>query len=1724
MLQTVAVTCTAYDQNGDPVSGGRVVATLDQTEIDGGFVVPERVEGITDAQGVCVLQLWPNALGVTGSSYLIRAWNPDTGKRYLDARAVVPNSACRLEDIIVQEPFPAIDAAEQALIAAQGALAPVTAQAAIAVDAADDAQASATAAAASEGSAATSAATATSQASTATAKAAEAATSASTASTQAGIATTAANTATAQAQTASTQAASAVTKAEEALAAQTGAAASAASASSSATTATTQAATATAQATTATNQAAVATSQANSAATSASQANTSANAAAGSATAAANSASAAAGSATSASSSASAAAASNTSAGVSASTATAAAATATAKASEIVSSSATASTQAGIATTKASEAATSASTATNQASTATTKASESSASAAAATTKAGEALASATAAAGSASAADIDAQATAADRLQTGLNAAATADDRVQTGLDAVATAADRVQTGLDRTAAQTSASSAAASEVAASEFSDTAQAWAASPVDVPVVEGATPEANEYSALHWAAKAEVSQGIAGSFASSAVDARNAAQQAANNAVAVVTGGTASLSAAAGRMPIAGASAVLDETWTNPIPGVAAAALHRSPNAVTAMFIYDTSKDSDGGAWTEKCQGTSWYNEAISGKWLGAHSSESTARLEGATLGSELVTNGGFDADANWTKGSEWAISNGSLSVTATGAFSSTHQSITFVSGKRYQIEFDFYITNNPSSNIFFRLYDNTTSGQNLGSVNAASTFRVRLSFIANSTSNALRVRIEDGATGSSARFDNVSVKEVIAQTTQTGDYFQLTTDGKFYRLNATSGTTETFRGNKRDFPRLAGIVTEAARTTIYDLTEPGRPMWRSFTSSACTGVFAINGWLVRAQANTPVIDYVRDRSFNAGGSDTINAVSGVVLATAPVDPVTGLKTPTLAIARSTGLSIRQNSGTLVNSSSTSSFDRVTITPQLLTASRADAVWYYAYNPSLLGASFALATVSASINEIARVNGARQVAAGRADLVRSSTGANFQKIRHHEATPTRSAVATITSTFNTGHMTGDVRRAYLADIDAGSVSGTLTEVIASADNREFNSNTGYWALEAGWSISNGQAIFSGSLSSITRSSGGLVAGNVYLCTVDVASKTGNVWINIGDNHYNGGVLVNAGVNSFYFVARGQRIGITADAAVSINSISYQLVSSVAFDRSYKAKFALFEGSLVKSQVASAAQLVAYSGFSGANYLREPYSADLDFGTGEWSCSAWVNVPLDLATASWPSLSNELNTGTAFQNWTQQGTGVSIDAGTGVLTLINPSSTTPVYRSLIVTVGKTYLMTITVDSVSGGAIRLTHSGGAQTAGEVTAPGTYTFTFTRVGGDAGLGLRSTSTSLNAVVSAISVKEVAGTLTIADRAHSSGASIKVGVVNGGFLTATAFDGTTTRTVTTTAAYNTGTWLKARANYTTDGTLAILVNGVEVAATRGNPLLTLNNSNAVLTIGNSFALDAPFPGSLALVKFSATVPTAEQAVWMYEQEKQMFREGAQVCLPDAGNIADLAYDDATDKWIAVSAANESEWSGLVRTSVTPVPAGSYTRTVARSGVQLLARSTTNPGVDITIPAYGLREELVNRSEAAARMNAQLATYDYAGGFTATTVTGNTAITAVAGITYPVAYIGARISGSGIPANTTIVAVSGTTIYLSAAATASASAVAISFVDFILPVGMEAREVSLAGVAQREGATAQYTRLFDGFKETIRFGTAPSNTALIQIQAARSAA
>ena len=191
------------------------------------------------------------------------------------------------------------------------------------------------------------------------------------------------------------------------------------------------------------------------------------------------------------------------------------------------------------------------------------------------------------------------------------------------------------------------------------------------------------------------------------------------------------------------------------------------------------FIYDTSLDSDGGAWRKRCQHTSWFNETTTGKWLGAHVSEFEARHSGATLSvTNLVTNGTF---AGGTTG--WENITATLSVVdgegvINGSASGyVRQSITTVVGKTYQVTCSA------------RRGTTSTASISLGGVYASTTSPTATTlscvYTATGTSALLWLQVSSAGT---AYYDNISVREVTALTTASNDYFQLTTDGKFYRL------------------------------------------------------------------------------------------------------------------------------------------------------------------------------------------------------------------------------------------------------------------------------------------------------------------------------------------------------------------------------------------------------------------------------------------------------------------------------------------------------------------------------------------------------------------------------------------------------------------------------------------------------------------------------------------------------------------------------------------------------------------------------------------------------------------------------------------------------------------------------------------------------------------------------------------------------------------------
>lgn len=1563
-------------------------------------------------------------------------------------------------------------------------------------------------------------------------------------------------------------------------------------------------------------------------------------------------------------------------------------------------------------------------------------------------------------------------------------------------------------------------------------------------------------------------------------------------------------------------------------------GITAQALHRSPNSITAMFIYDTSKDSDGGAWTERCQHTSWWNETIYGKWLGAQDSERNARFHGATLGANLGDPYASVSGYIVSSGTAPTISAGWLAFNPGVGFAWASKDFTTVAGRTYRLTGTF---RRSASNAIIFAGTGGGAGQH-GSITLSAGGAFVFYFTATGTTSNVGVQSQSGTL---IEFQLGVLVEVIGLTTASGDYFQLTSDGKFYRLwknwvglsegvlasftsvsnvtqantsisgfenslfygdNSTtriaykfvsapailagqsetysfyiqmddglapttddfdvivrggggidgivitavapplyrvsrtrtyaSGTsavgatygprksttnsarsfrvsghqvefgavatsyeakttdnaiTEVFRGNKRDFPRLAAIVGEASNLTIYDLTEPGRPMWMRFNSvpnsgytgmllhnTNCTGISAINGNLVTCgnaswQSFLTVLNFIREtgRFYGSGSgtgnvhglwrsnfanrntagqyeqvslaseniaNNTCNAVALTVLPDAPVDPVSNLRVPTIAVATSGGASVIRHNGSVANHT-TSGWNNGA---NSVAASGNTFIFHSNYNNSggvLFWNNNTFTGQSRGAARLGDNNGSNgqesryiptSVPRRNQSVARTTGGANSSLWISLVREGNFAAHSVVSNMFNTGWMTGDIRRCFLSDVGAGSVTGPELVTNGTPSNTTGVTLTPGTTYAYDWELT-------ATTARIAFDTGQINPAGRYRVVTTNEFNLGTEYIQFGSTVYGqdaGTIVLNSSYAGFYTVTAPWRY-VTLSLVSTLPATWKTNVPSVRMaveERSYKASYAAIAGTLTKTQLASGTSLVGYSGWSAANYLQEPYSTDLDLGTGEWTASAWVNVP-DSANLGGNLLRNDtIGTQTGSTRITATGpTGISESVGQfgdGITQFFSyysiPGLQAPVSgrRTTI----SLWVKIVSDTSGTSGSVDFYHYAG---------PPTQLFTFSAASQGVGNWFQISRTGLNSGTDTqfrISVPagmiiqvtrlllqygSTVGTFvdggasqvilrnSVADRAGASGTFYRLFIDSTGCLGAQAYDGTTTRTVTTTSAYNTGQWIKASMNYTTDGTLALIVNGREVATTRGTPLLSLSSrynlltyteqfNNAIweksnttvvtnaatapnetttaellypttsgsnrraiqyttlssgatytgtiyvkaagkswvafgpvransladevffnvstgvrgtvgasasassitdvgngwyrlsvtmsesatdaffldicdadgstsvtasgtdgvliwgaqletgstartyqrvttvaetevapLTIGNSYALDAPFPGSISLLKLGATVPTAEQEAFMYDQEKQLFRADAACVLPDSGAIVDMAYDDATDRWVVVSASNESYWTGLVRNSVTAVPAGSFTRVAAGSGVDLAARSTTNPGVDVTIPAYGLREELVKRAEAAARMSKELAIYDYVGGFTANITTGSTAITSVANLTYPTSYIGGRISGSGIPTNTTITSVSGTTIYLSAAATLSATGVSISFLDFRLPVGMEARTVFSAGVQQREGSTAAFTRLYDGFVETIRFAVAPGSTALITIQATR---
>ncbi len=128
---------------------------------------------------------------------------------------------------------------------------------------------------------------------------------------------------------------------------------------------------------------------------------------------------------------------------------------------------------------------------------------------------------------------------------------------------------------------------------------------------------------------------------------------------------------------------------------------------------------------------------------------------------GLALGAELVTNGGFDSDTAWAKGSGWSISGGKAVRVAAGGGSTINQSAALVAGAIYRIEFDYY--NVTTTGLYAALRGGVTvSGPNVSLTSASGRYSCFIRAV--SGNNTFDISCSDPATSGS--FDNFTIREL----------------------------------------------------------------------------------------------------------------------------------------------------------------------------------------------------------------------------------------------------------------------------------------------------------------------------------------------------------------------------------------------------------------------------------------------------------------------------------------------------------------------------------------------------------------------------------------------------------------------------------------------------------------------------------------------------------------------------------------------------------------------------------------------------------------------------------------------------------------------------------------------------------------------------------------------------------------------------------------------
>jgi hypothetical protein len=580
-------------------------------------------------------------------------------------------------------------------------------------------------------------------------------------------------------------------------------------------------------------------------------------------------------------------------------------------------------------------------------------------------------------------------------------------------------------------------------------------------------------------------------------------------------------------------------------------------------AVVKAIIDDCSRHTDGGAWRKQCQGKSWFTEALGGEvWIGQQASIAAAWAAANSLPGAV-----FQATATagpLTSGKFYVATS---ATTATEVFRGISRdypdAVLWVAEAGRVVGYDMTKPGYPMWMVFVAANGGTLYNGSLTTVNALNGQLV--------VGSVLHLAQADFASDYT-RFRNAN--------------------GNLYNAN-----------------RIAN-------------------------RNAATG---------------PVVSGVIPAIVN----QVVNDVAITVLDTAPTDPATGLPVPTIAVACGSGgtggVSVIRDDGTVASLTLTANAaTSVSIVGDRFAYSISNSGRYLAEYSLRTMTSHTIATMDATDSQRLAMyapttnlsiptlstggpTGALVACANSTVAVGGPNALNL--LRRNPTTQAAGMVAYITNAYNSGWLPGDIRGAYLAD----SVVETITATsLITGDSSDFAGGTvGAWSAYQGGilSVSTNRLLITNDGTGANSGAAYLnittVAGRSYVLTYTaIAGTSGSATVRVGTSIGSPALATQTGMGTYSltFVATTTSTfvtlytnDITASRTALFDDISVKLAEP---DRSVKNTGLVINGTLTKTAVASGAGLVAYSGMTTSNYLEQPFSTNLDFGTGDFCYMGWV----------------------------------------------------------------------------------------------------------------------------------------------------------------------------------------------------------------------------------------------------------------------------------------------------------------------------------------------------------------------------------------------------------------------------------------------------------------------------------------------------------------------